>query len=204
MYNLLIVTQKWLKGTKMIPYIQELKREDKATFYSIASGQDILQVVIAQNGGTILQNGQKADSDLAQIVIEELRELVNEETKDANQLEKALAVLKGLGVPTPEKYEPAEENTPMLTREQKREIRIAFKEWKGYPNEKQKEILDTFGLAYAHVTKGYGRIYCTGNPNIEVSTSHTPRNKGSAARDIAGDIINRLLPQVYAAQGATA
>jgi len=72
-----------------------------------------------------------------------------------------------------------------------REIKTSFRDRKGKPDKRQREILRKYGMSFEEGGK-HGKIYLAEDPDRYIAVSSTP-SCGNTGKNIARDIVRRLL-----------
>lgn len=81
--------------------------------------------------------------------------------------------------------------TYILTPQEKKEIKINFKNWRIKPDKKQNRVLKKYNLLFEHRESGYGRIYSQKYPYKFHRVSCTP-SANNAGQNIALNLINLI------------
>ena len=175
-----------------IEYIWDAGKKEKEVFYAILSNNEKIDVIVTPTGSCFKEKGQTLDGDLTQIVLEEVAALLDQKN-DPSLAGRAKSILASFGWNAPE-----DKQNYQVSREMKEKIKASFTEWCGEPDANQRYLLKELGLQYTSGTGRYGKIQAISNPKLSVPVSHTPKNKGSAGRSVAGDLVHYLLPAVLA------
>lgn len=107
-----------------------------------------------------------------------LEQVIDEEPNKAEIVRSFLGVL-GINEPAP---------TYSLTKDEKLEIRTAFKDWSGTPTKRQMEVAEKYGLEYEPDHPNYKRFVYVGTSAF-VTVSSTPSAQ-NAGKNVAKDLIH--------------
>ncbi|MBI2107007.1 hypothetical protein HYT57_03405 [Candidatus Woesearchaeota archaeon] len=157
--------------------------------YLIQLGPDRVEALISDNGSCLKVSGEVADRELTELIAQEMRDLVLRQ-QNGELVTRVNEILEGIGEETVE----PEEYTQNIDPQALKDLKEAFREWKGRATPYQRRVLAKIGLMYidGEDGKGHHRIARIDDPKKFVSMPSSPSDVRTG-RNKATQIVTRLL-----------